>query len=104
MNYFLRILADRQTESDAYEPTVQTAQVGSKNYFCKETTKTTVPGTCFCILQLFYPFLCFCSLEIPITGITQTVVKTLSIPRFKQPNQLIRCAFESGFAIGRMPS
>ncbi len=37
MNYFLLLLVksrqttDRQTESDAYEPTVQFAQVGSKN-------------------------------------------------------------------------
>ena len=37
MNYFLRIIfsdfwssPDRQTESDAYEPTLQIAQVGSK--------------------------------------------------------------------------
>ncbi len=30
VNYFL-VQTDRQTESDAYEPTVQVAQVGSMN-------------------------------------------------------------------------
>ncbi len=36
MNYFLRLLVQsrRQTESDAYEPTVQIAQVGSKTEAC----------------------------------------------------------------------
>ena len=42
MNYFLQLFSmtfgpvrttDRQTESDAYEPTVQTAQVGSKTMY-----------------------------------------------------------------------
>ncbi len=40
--------------------------LNNKNYLYKESTKTTVPRTCFCILQLFYPFLCFCSLDIPL--------------------------------------
>ncbi len=43
MNYCLAWQTDRQTESDAYEPTVQYVQVGSKIYTEMDTVSLTSP-------------------------------------------------------------